>query len=197
MSLRKAKLDRGTYQRIGELVRAFAEIEDIVSLYLYRLAGVSESMGSVMLGRTPISTRISQLEYIARLHGEDAAELHAELFDKRFTDTLKCRNVVAHGVFVGKGECDGRDLGYAFTTSDTVEPNTPMLTANTFICYKYESIAQTASYAKKLVTQLTDALGVLALREGRYEMPLYSHPKSRPPRKPNAKPKRPPQSSRP
>lgn len=164
---------------IGQLVRAFAEIEDIISLYLYKLANVSESCGCVMLGRTPISVRISQLAYLASLHGDEAVQLHKARFTPEFFDALKCRNVVAHGVLLGRANIGERDLGWAFMTNENAEPNTPLLTAGVTICFTTESITHHTVYAVKQVDELAIALGVQELRLGRRGMPLNNHPKSR------------------
>lgn len=47
-----------TLAAIGRLIGAFAEIEDLVTLYICNLAEISQSKAIVLLGRTAITWRI-------------------------------------------------------------------------------------------------------------------------------------------
>src|SRR4051812_5383110 len=66
---------------LGRLIRACAEIEDIIDLYLYRLADISEGAGKLLLGRVPASARLNMIEAFAKSHGPEPLKLYRLVFD--------------------------------------------------------------------------------------------------------------------
>ena len=173
LSIQPAKLDDDALLQIGRLIRAFAEIEDIVTLYLFQLAQVSESPGLVMMGRTPLSAKLGSAEYLAKMYGGTVADLHAKVFTPTFYDGLRCRNTVAHGVLLGRS-----DLGWAFLTADTLAPQVPMAATHKVLSYSTAAIAEQANGWDGNLDEMARALGVRSQREGRCEQPLGPHPKS-------------------
>src|SRR5688572_18270248 len=83
---------------IGRVIRACAEIEDIINLYLYKLADIPEGSGMLLLGRMAVANRIKLLGLFAQGHGAEPKRLFKEAFDNGdFRDLIKMRNTVAHG----------------------------------------------------------------------------------------------------
>jgi hypothetical protein len=166
---------------IGRLIRAFAEIEDLINWYIFGLAKISEGVGTVMLGRTPLSTKLKIAAYLAKLRGDHFAATHSEIFPPDFFDVLKCRNAGAHGVLLGITEKGG----YAFLTSDTREPEGTNVIAEA-IMFTPRGIKARAGIAERNVSLLETKLGLSTLREKRRQQGLDPHRKGQ--RQQNHKP---------
>jgi hypothetical protein len=157
---------------IGRLVRAFAEIEDLINLFISRLANISESKTIVLLGRTPISRKLEIAMYLATMAGPNSVTLHKFIFDSSFLECQKCRNAVAHGILLGKTE----DNRFAFLTAETLEP-TGSSAIQTVISFKKKDIAVYARHAEQAVPQIEKLLQLSPLREKRLQQPLEPHRK--------------------
>ena len=107
-SLATATLDAAALQAIGRLVRANAEIEDMLMLFIGNLAGLSEAKKTVlMVGRKPIREQLDLAQRLAALHSPAAAEVCGVCFDATYLELVDARNDVAHVVLVGRDD-DGR-----------------------------------------------------------------------------------------
>lgn len=188
-ALKPCEIDRESYAHIGRMIRAFAEIEDIVTLYICKLAGISESTGQVLLGRMPLSARIAAARYLAKTKNPKIVALHDQIFDARFSESNRLRNAFAHGVLLGVSD----DGYYAFRTTDTVEPDSETAKL-TVIRAHPKTIKGYADDAVNTVPKIAKALQLDAFRQTRHERPLADHPKRRPQPTKKAKRQRPPRS---
>ena len=103
--LKPAKLPQKTLVEIGRIVRAVAEIEDLVDLHICNLAGLSESKATVLLGKTAITRRLEMAKYLAQMLPQEALDIHNAAFGTvEFLDIVECRNAVAHGKLLGKND---------------------------------------------------------------------------------------------
>lgn len=168
-----AKLPVKVLTSIGRLVRAFAEIDDLITLYICNLAEVSESRAIVMLGRTQGSTRVDIAYYLAKMTGEKITAIHKEIFNSSYTECRKCRNAVAHGVFLGKTE-EGH---FAFLTSDTAEPTGPSA-IQIAISFSPRNIEGYAKIAEESIPMIIERLKLSSLRDTRLGRPLRPHRKA-------------------
>jgi hypothetical protein len=183
--LKKAKLTRPLFLAIGKLVRAMAEIEDMVDLHICNLAELSESKAFILLGRTAVTRRIEIAEALAILRTDDAHKVHKRMFDERYSDLVDCRNAVAHGTLIGKGE--GRL--YFLSSNPGGKPNdgrAPRQVSS----YTPHQIIKNAELAQELVPHYERHLQVEVLRAERLQRPLTPHPKGL--GQAGAKPQRPP-----
>jgi len=177
-------IDDDTLQSIGRLVRAFAEIEDIITLYIIDLAEISEAKAIIMLGRMPITRRLDIAKTLAHVTGEKITKLHEKLFNPMFFDVLACRNDVTHGTLMGRtGE--GR---LAFLTSKT-DPQIDGKLHQDVSTYTPHDIKGLAKAAEDAVPILETQLKLQASRQERLDKPLVPHRKGRKKRKTKAKPK--------
>ena len=172
VKLKQARLTIKVLTSIGRLVRACAELDDILTLYICSLAEVSESHGAILLGRTPVSKKVEIAQYLAKMRGKIITEVHGNLFNTRYDEAIECRNVVAHGVFRGKGE-DGR---LYFRTSKSDEPIGKAAGKRVY-GYTPNTINAIAISAEKLVPIFEKTLMLSALREKRLQQPVGAHPK--------------------
>ena len=186
-ALSPAKLPHKTLADIGRLIRAFADLEDLVTLYICNLAEISESRALVLLGRAALTRRLQMAEYLAQMTGKGIAGLHKQIFNAGFRDALECRNAVAHGILLGKTK-DGR---YAFLTSKT-EPPTGKSAIQLAISYDPISISGYAKLAEAAVPLIEKHLKLQGLRAERLQRPLLPHRKAQPQRKPSSKRETPP-----
>ena len=169
-----ADLDDQTLTEIGRLIRACAEIEDLVTFFICNLAEMSETRATVLLGRIGITQRIAIAKYLAQLSGGGAVTLCKHAFDADFQTILDCRNAVAHGVFLGTVE-EGR---LAFLTRKTVLPETDAA-RQVVEAYLPANIALYARTAEGAIPKLEEYLKVKELRQNRYGKPLSGHPKAK------------------
>lgn len=178
-----AQLDDAALLAIGRLIRACAEIEDCVNLFICNLAEINESKLLVLLGRTPISKKASIAEYLAKMNTKEAQELAEWAFNPNFFNTFKCRNAVAHGKLLGRND----EGAWSFVTSDTEAPDGPSA-IQLALSVTTEYLEQVAEAAEKAIPLLEDRLKLKVLREGRYTRDLRPHRKAQPQRKKDGKP---------
>ena len=149
--LTPAKLTTKIFASIGRLVRACAEIEDLVTLYASYLAQVSVGHTIVLMGRTPMRTRIEIAGRLAALNGK--SKQHKSIFNWPFDEIIDCRNAVAHGSLLGL--TPGKKL--AFLTSRTLTPTgTAVLQA--VEAYSEKNITAFAKKAERKVSQIEKRL---------------------------------------
>lgn len=185
--LRPGKIDDATLHAIGRLIRATAEIEDIVDCFIAILAGLSETRALIMLGRTAITRRLEIAETLAKVRTDKAHDVYKEAFPKAFQDLLECRNAVAHGVLIGI--TDENEFAFLTTpTSMTEGESAKRIVAS----YNSATIANFADKAEAMLPWLEERLQVQEQRAERLQRPLKPHPKSQD--RGHAKPPRPPQS---
>ena len=187
--LKAGKIDDLTLHGIGRLIRATAEIEDIVDCFISNLAGLSESRTLIMLGRTAITRRLEIAEMLAKVRTDKAHSAYKEAFPAEFADLLECRNAVAHGVLIGV--TDQAEFAFLTTPTGSTEGESSM---RIVASYNSATILNFADKAEAMIPWLEQRLKVQELRAARLQRPLRPHPKSQD--RGRAKPPPPPQSSR-
>lgn len=167
------ELDDLALHSIGRLIRATAEIEDIIDHFISSLTGLSEAKTVVMLGKTAVTRRIGIAEMLAKLTSDEALAAHKEAFSADFGDILYCRNAVAHGVLLGiTSEGD-----YAFRTTATNHTEGQGV-LSLVVSYNSNSIAAYADKAEGLIAPLEESLRIRDMREASLRQPLSPHPKT-------------------
>lgn len=182
-TLKPAVLPDSVLTEIGRLIRAFAEIEDLINLYLCGLAQINESKALVLLGRTAITRRIEMAEYLALMTGDAISATHKEIFNSGFREALECRNAVAHGLLLGRTDDDR----FAFLTAKTEIPSGPSA-VQLAISYHEASISAYAKLATDAIPQIEARLKLEDMRAARLQRPLLPHRKAQRQRAPSAKP---------
>lgn len=186
--LKKAELTEPMFLAIGKLVRAMAEIEDMVDLHICNLVGLSESQTMVILGRTAVTRKLEIAERLALLRDDAAIQVHKSVFDDNYNDLVNCRNAVAHGTLMG--EANGKL--YFLASPSGLKPNEGRAPRDVF-SFTPEQIAHNAEVAQGILPHVEQRLQVGELRAERLQRPLKPHPKGL--AQAGAKPQRPPQSS--
>lgn len=170
--LKPAKLGNPEFRAIGRIVRACAEIEDIVTLFIAKVLGIQEGSVAVMLGQTPYSKKLSIAQYLAKIQGGEAIRRYNEVFTEEFSRITTCRNAVAHGVMLGKS-ADGR---WAFLTAKREEPVIGSA-VQIVISYTTSDLQLHAKGAEWAVSVMESVLAVQELRSKRHGRPLLPHRK--------------------
>jgi hypothetical protein len=191
LDMTKRPLDDAEYAAIGRIVRACAELEDCVNLWITKLAGAGEPVATVFLGRSNVSTKIAIAEGLASLKGGETLALHKAHFGQNVNNLLSCRNAVAHGAFVGVTPSGS----LTFLTNTTVGYGDDHSLDRKCFGYKPATLNAIAEAGLGIVGTLDDALGIGALRKKRRSKPLPAPQVDQQKGKRGAKPKRPPQAS--
>jgi hypothetical protein len=105
---------------IGRLIRAFADIEELLGLFISAHTKLNQSQAVIVLGGTQLTRRLAMAEQIATIAGgEHLDRFNACFKNDWFRDAHTCRNVVAHGILLGETP-DGE---IAFLTNKTDQPS--------------------------------------------------------------------------
>jgi hypothetical protein len=174
---------------IGRLVRATAEIEDIIKEHVCRLTELPMGAVTILLGRMPMSARLN----IARAFAEARGILddHKECFESdTFRGFIKCRNTVAHGALLGMS--DRNEIVFEVQETQGVESDQVYVSA---VGYRPGGFRWHAQLAEKAIPELEDRLKLKASREERRTQPLHPHAKAPRKGKQSQAPQPPPRSS--
>jgi hypothetical protein len=147
---------------IGRIVRACADLEDCLNLWICKLARTDEACSAVILGRSNISTKISIALGLAKLSGDKMLKLHQTAFDSAITQLLDCRNSVAHGALAGESDDDH----VVFVTNHNTDYKEANLERRAD-AYTIGTLSIIAAGAELRVSRLDRQLGLGALREKR------------------------------
>ena len=173
LSLKHAKLSVGTLASIGCLVRAIATLDDVLTLYIAKLADLNEGPTIRLLGRSAISTKVGTALYFAKLRGLDETTRFKSVFDAQFDEYIDCRNAVSHGIFLGKTE----ENRYAFVVYSPLDPVNGNFTTEA-VTYTAKDIRIYSEEAEALSILAAEKLGVRASQEIRLQQSLDPHRKS-------------------
>ncbi len=191
-TLKPYALTKADLLGIGRLIRACAEIEDIIHLYLSQLADVPEGMAILLLGRLPSSARLKLIKALGEANGGKHPKLYREAFDNDdYRSIVKCRNAVAHGMLMGMTESGE----IAFQSHDTQGFDDVKL-YTTVNAWPPGAFDEYAHQAEDIIPQMEEAFGLKALRQKRRAQALSPHMKSQEKAKPKAKRERQPPPSR-
>jgi hypothetical protein len=179
---------------IAKLVRAWAEIEHVVELYLKELTSLTDSQLLLVLGRQPISLKMALAAKLAKLKGKRAYKRYQKAFledDGWMGIGLKYRNVVAHGRYVGI-DTDGK---YCFVTKDIIEYTKGRADTEAH-AFLPQTLRGMALFSEAMPFLLITALKLESLHEKSTPRLLGPHPKApkKPPKKAKA-PRPPPDAS--
>tara|TARA_B110001454_G_scaffold96783_1_gene91651 strand:- start:12262 stop:12822 length:561 start_codon:yes stop_codon:yes gene_type:complete len=172
-ALSPVSLDDRTLTAIGRLVRACAEIEDMIDLFIASVAGINEQKTTILLGKTAIKRRIEIALELCKLRTDKALEVHKNVFGASFSDLLEIRNTVAHGKLLGVTE-DGK---LAFLTAYQ-GPTTENSAIRIVKSYLPETIEQWAIVAERDLPMLAKQFQIEELLEERLQRPLLPHSKA-------------------
>ena len=185
-TLKPVKITDDMNMAMGRLVRASSELEDIVTLFLCRMANIDEGRAIVLLGHSAVSAKLRIARVFAKARGAETAALFDQCFENEaFRKIIWCRNIVAHGILLGQTE---RGL-IAFRTNGAMEANTSTVSVEV-ISLEFDAFSKAADAAEAAVIQLEVKLQVRSLREKRRKQVLDPHTKAQASRTPSAKPQR-------
>jgi hypothetical protein len=170
--LTPAKLDDRALIAIGRLIRACAEVEDIIGLFICNLAEINPSKAHVLIGKSPISRKIEVARYLAKMGTKKAQELASWALNDQLQTILTIRNTVAHGVLMGRT----KDDQWSFLTAKTEDPEgtSAIQVVGSFTTEYLEMVADAAETS---IPTLEDHLSVKDARAERTARPLAPHRK--------------------
>lgn len=186
------EIDDKVMLSIGKLIRAFAEIEDRIFVYLCLLAEVSETRGVVLFGSVPLQKKLEMAEYLAQTTGQKITDIHRAVFNDTFKEALSLRNTVAHATFLGVEPKEGR-LVFLTNKTSAPEAGSARLTVEGWLP---ENIIRFAESSGQFLESIEHHLMLKPSLEKRRSTTLQAHPKARRPRSNSQKRGAPPQSSK-
>ena len=172
LEVKSTELPVAVMLAVGRLVRAVAEMEDILDLFIGSLAQLSESRTTIMLGRTAISKKLEIALDLAKTRDDAALGHFKAAFDQTFLDIIECRNVVAHGKLLGETK-----EGFAFLTTNP-GPVREDSKIRIVVSYAGKTIEALAALAEIRVPEMEAFLQVADQRAERLLRPLLPHSKA-------------------
>jgi hypothetical protein len=161
---------------IGRLIRACAEMEDIINLRLAQLADTSEGITVLFLGRTGLASRLQLLKRLSDGKGDEAIELHRQAFENEdFANLVEMRNTVAHGRLLGV-TAENR-VAFVVHEIQGIDSQRLHMTVH---AYEHDAFAIVASLAEYVLPQIEVLFELRSLREKRRAQDLAPHNKSQP-----------------
>lgn len=184
-SITPHKLDDAALLAIGKLIRACAELEDLVSLALCELAEINESQSLILLGKMAVSKKLSLA--ITFANNPEDTEIIKSCFDnEHYNSIIRCRNAVAHGLFLGL--TDQGSMAFRVTELLGAKDGKVSLLVHS---YSQKDLDGFAAMAEGAVPQIEALLKLQTLRETRRQRGLLPHRKAQPTRAPSVKSNRP------
>lgn len=166
-SLHPGLMSDGALRDIGRIVRACADIEDLVTLRICKLVDLDEPTVTAILGRAPLVRRLKTLEYFESISGKRALTRHRGRFGSAYDQIMETRNVVAHGSFIGLDEQDR----YCFLTDISERPEAGEALKRV-VSASETAISAFARDAEKLAVSLCWRLRLRPWRDIRFQQPL-------------------------
>lgn len=161
------------YPLTGRLVRAFAEIEELLSLSLAFRLGVNEDAVKVLLGKQSYPALAGLLGTVANGIGPDLAKSYRDIFDT-LEDLKTIRNILSHSTYIGRDQTDT----YWFKGRSTLK----IEDAGRFIMEEFgltiPTVEAAANQAERFVDDLPSLLQLEAWLETRPQRLLWHHPKA-------------------
>lgn len=173
------------HSAIGRLLRAFAEFEDCLFLFICALSKLNESQGDAILSKNGYAQMLKIARQLAGFRDDAASKVWDAVFTPGLARITDVRNAITHGVYLGKST----DGGIVFLTNGSVG-STPKDYGNvSYTLHPHSLIAMAASLENHLPSVIA-AFQIGPLRDRRYKLHPLPHPKAPPP-PPHAK-RRPP-----
>ena len=180
--------DPTIFENMGRLLRACADFETLLDIYIRRLCNIPKAEYDFLIGKTPVSAKISTAVSLAAIRGE--TDNIRGVFSTELEDIIDCRNTLAHGSYQGLVNGLWPIYGVSrHTTQDKVRKG------GTSICYPADLVRQYADFLNEKIPIFAKAFRVESSPD-KFEPPcLFPHPKSQPQRPQSKKPRNQPQSS--
>jgi len=145
---------------IGRLIRACAEIDDIIHLYLCHLADIHDGQAIILLGRMSSSAKLKIAAQFCVSRDKALFDIHKECFDNEYYyGIVKLRNTVAHGILLGK--TDEGTIAFQVQETIEVELNKVVMVVNAYEEGAFEVLAR---MAEGIIPQLETRLMLGKLR---------------------------------
>ena len=167
--------------QISRIVRAWAEVEDCLNLFICALAKITESQGLALLSKSGWSRKLDIARGLAELREDQAVEALEMVFTTGLSKIGKARNTVAHGVYLGRRD----DGAMCFLTSDEIKGSEGPQRLVSVRNYNLQGLLEIADALEHSLPSMVSILQIEELREPRYTQSLRAHPKAqrRAPRK--------------
>ena len=151
-----------------------AEVEDCLDFFICRLAEISDARKTVLLGRTPYSKKVEIAKVLSQIRTDDAISRHENVFTGNLQHIKTCRDVVAHGAYLGRT----RSYEYAFLSQSSGGPQGEAIALRVFT-FSTCRVRTDADALENDIPNIEQFLQIESLRETHRAPTLRPHPKAR------------------
>lgn len=173
-TLTPAEIDDETALQMARIIRAVAEVENLIIFYFMSLSGFNESQALAVIGQNQISTNISKCGDLADIKGQSFKVAHDATFNDAWRDVLFIRNVIAHAHLLGMTEKG--DL--AFRVLRDPLKNESAKTVFNVICYPPSAFKQWADIASTVAPAMLNNHQLEPWLRTSPRLKLAPHPKA-------------------
>eukprot|EP00456_Euglypha_rotunda_P060983 TRINITY_DN51038_c0_g1_i2.p1 TRINITY_DN51038_c0_g1~~TRINITY_DN51038_c0_g1_i2.p1 ORF type:complete len:203 (+),score=12.13 TRINITY_DN51038_c0_g1_i2:578-1186(+) len=171
--IRPSKISDDTLLAMGRLVRAFAEIEHLATLYLCKVVKISEAQALLLAPRIALTAKIKMIAAATQNRDSEAYEIYKTAFTGDVFETLlAARNVVAHGVFLGL--TDDGEMAFRTSTTKGMPEGSIQVDTDAYLPGAFPAFA---AMAEDLIPDLEELLKLPSWRSESQERGLHPHSK--------------------
>lgn len=171
-NLKPFEMTDDLYLSVGKIIRAFAEIEDIVTLTVANFAQLSESRAWVLLGKSALASRISTARRLGMMREDFAIDAFNKAFEPPFKEILRLRNALAHGTLLGVDP----EGCLCFTSNELVDVDGEAVVSEC-LAWPIETILHWGRVISNYPDYIASTLQVQELRQGSTRLELRAHRK--------------------
>tara|TARA_R110002049_G_scaffold54908_2_gene152596 strand:+ start:2262 stop:2858 length:597 start_codon:yes stop_codon:yes gene_type:complete len=169
----KCEMDDAALHATGILIRACAEIEYALEVYIACSGSLNGSFTTLLVSPLAMRRKLEVGGYLSTMVSDEKKAEWNNIFTNEFDELIQCRNALAHGVLLGT-DSDGL---YNFKTSRTDIPSDGTA-INLVRAYHRDFIMNMAKKAKFLAANLPDLLSIRTSFDKSLEGPILPHRKA-------------------
>lgn len=170
------------FSAVGRIAIAMARIDDLLNLALYRIAGLSQEDGAIVVGAMSISKKEDVLRKLVRAHPETKPATMDAMFEA-IAQMNSLRNALCHGVYLGMDPTT-KSLLFGMRTQ-VLAPEAGQHSKRT-LGYTEDDILRFAAGSDELANAVQSAWGLTGTSKGRIKpdtrKQAHSSPRGRPER---------------
>ena len=158
---------------MGRIVLLAAEMENLIELIIEGISGITQPMIGALMGQSAIRKKVEVATRLAQAKSPKLLAFVKDHFNADFDEFLRCRNVLAHGVFLGiseKGYYAFKDLRPIDYVDDQI--------ANSVLLYNKAYLQESVEWGEKAISQYVENFQLQELRKKYLSQHLQAHPKA-------------------
>jgi hypothetical protein len=107
LDIKPVALLRQTKVAVADIILVGAEIDHLISLALFTMAGIEPHNGFFIIKRMQIGEKLDRLKYFVESRGHPDAMQDFDTLITHLETFTRIRNVLAHGIYMGMRQSTG------------------------------------------------------------------------------------------